>query len=45
METTASKTLMQSDLVVQREREQMEDWAGDQIIAADQALQDTKFRL
>ena len=42
---TLARALDENDKYFQREREKLEHWADDQILAAEQALQDTKSRL
>jgi multidrug efflux pump subunit AcrA (membrane-fusion protein) len=45
IEATLARALDENDKYFQREREKLELWADDQILAAEQALQDTKSRL
>ncbi|KAA6187003.1 ATP-dependent helicase [Thiohalocapsa marina] len=45
IEATLARALDENDQYFQREREKLEHWADDQILAAEQALQDTKSRL
>jgi predicted nucleic acid-binding Zn-ribbon protein len=45
IEATLARALDENDKYFQREREKLEHWADDQILAAEQALQDTKSRL
>jgi len=45
IEATLARALDENDQYFQREREKLENWADDQILAAEQTLQDTKSRL
>jgi predicted nucleic acid-binding Zn-ribbon protein len=45
VEATLARVLEENDTYFQREREKLERWADDQILAAEQVLQDTKSRL
>jgi predicted nucleic acid-binding Zn-ribbon protein len=45
IEATLARALDENDKYFQREREKLERWADDQVLAAEQALQDTKSRL
>ena len=45
IQATLSRALEENDQYFQREREKLEQWADDQILAAEQALLDTKTRI
>jgi hypothetical protein len=45
IEATLSRALEENNQYFQREREKLEQWAEDQILAAEQALADTKTRI
>lgn len=45
IEATLARALEENNQYFQREREKLEQWADDQILAAEQALADTKSRL
>lgn len=45
IDATLARALDENDQYFQREREKLERWADDQVLAAEQALQDTKSRL
>ena len=45
IQATLSRALEENDQYFQREREKLEQWADDQILAAEQALEDTKTRI
>ncbi|MEJ1410753.1 MAG: SNF2-related protein [Candidatus Sedimenticola sp. (ex Thyasira tokunagai)] len=45
IEATLARALDENDQYFQREREKLENWADDQLLAAEQILQDTKNRL
>jgi hypothetical protein len=45
IQATLSRALDENDEYFQREREKLEQWADDQILAAEQSLIDTKIRI
>jgi ERCC4-related helicase len=45
IQATLARALDENDEYFQREREKLENWADDQLLAAEQTLQDTKNRL
>ncbi|CAI06469.1 SNF2-related protein [Aromatoleum aromaticum] len=45
LDAALSRALEQNDKYFQQEREKLDAWADDRILAAEQALQDTKLRL
>ncbi|MEY2633967.1 MAG: hypothetical protein RIR00_2621, partial [Pseudomonadota bacterium] len=45
LEATLSRALEQNDKFFQQERDKLDAWAEDRVLAAEQALQDTKLKL